>query len=323
MALFNLEGEMKSIFLIMCVCLSGIFSAPPRQDYPPLPSELAFIALLGQDGPYSINLVDRETLEPYEIYRSEVYIHSINWSPQGDLLAITQGNRFVSEVCILTIEGALQRCLSESPLWYTAPLLVRNTPLTWSSDGTKIYYTTQDGEMRRLIEVDIQTSETLQTIYEMEESNEYVNMTWTPDLKYILISTSPSGRVPTTLVNRETGETQIVEDIVVPYLDELEPHTETQVCPDFSPQNHYLTSITYTDYFDGSYYGSQMVIFDPAGTIIHTIASPDHLLYCPAWMFSDDSFYLFRRNNREEWMGIFTLYRLYGLYGLWRNRCYS
>jgi hypothetical protein len=104
-----------------------------------------------------------------------------SWSPDGRLLAVfsyssglnpnVEGTQYVdkTQMCLLDRSGTVARCMAEAP-----PLWIRFRA-TWSADSQKLYYLAgfeSDTDVTRLVEADVNTGETLRTIYSYTRDTE-------------------------------------------------------------------------------------------------------------------------------------------------------
>jgi len=312
--------------VIMCVVfflslilfrVSTIVSSSSSEQ---LPTNLVFTGKLTQDSAPTLVFLDAMTLEATPLYTDEsaIQLRAMSWSPQGDLLAVLRieksdnENFYPTAICIVTLTGELQTCFDDKPpVWYAvSPFLIDyEYTVTWSTDGTKVYFVTEDVQhtMRRLIEADVVTGATLRPIYEVAAMNEDQIPTviiWTPNLEYVAAGVGLTERSGT-LVNLDTGRQLDLSTVVIawPYgTDPSRPEGSGYICNGFSPQNSYLTAI--------NEYDNRLIIFDKELNILHTVQDfgidGRVKIYCPTWSADDSTIYFFVLNLDHEPNYIFT-----------------
>jgi hypothetical protein len=312
--------------LALCafVLLSFGLSRPSiaQDDSTTLPADLIFTVpespdLFWAHQPHNrLVRLDAQTLEISPFYTDDVAveIRALDWSPQGDQLVIYRRyaplstSKYASphELCILDAGGSLLRCIQDRPSMFLDE--VKDYHVSWSADGQTIAFVADreiegDNHELVLVEVDVNTGETLRTLY----STSYIwrketpkRLAWTPALDVVLVGVKiPSdGRSPL-LVDLQTGaETSI--DTFVPEHQHL-----GYVCPQFSPNGTYFSA--YLDYdldeynpwgldFGALHHISQLVIMDRGGSIKATLGEPNgtdmlQFVDCPVWPPDEQSFY--------------------------------
>lgn len=289
---------------------------------PPLPSDIVFGANAGnsleylQAGPFVLTLLDHRTMEFIELYRSDHDIPvPLSWFPQGDLLAFAlKSDRGMNagepmEVCILTVTGVLQTCFEDKMIYF--PSYIEDT-VTWSSDGTTVYFVTRSEQTWQLIAADVVTGQTLDVLFETP----FVADTWrtgkptrwSSNLRYVGLELGFL-RTEATIVNLETGEEIDIHHVLQPYMDEtIQQSHNYYVCPGLSPSRNYLAALIPITYLSNSTQieTNRMVIFDPQGIVIHVFDPTDSIASCPVWPDDERYFYFTRYNPQEGWSGIFT-----------------
>lgn len=287
---------------------------------PWLPSDIAFTAIAedsdASTGPYVLALLDSKTTQTTELYRSDHLVpHPLSWSPQGNKLAFTGMNNTgmengeMMEVCVLIVADSRQTCLEDKLVYFRSIL---NDVVTWSEDGTKVYFVTLKQQTWCLIEADVLTGKTLRVVYETPYSDDEWwkrrPTRWTADLSYVGLEIGYDGETGI-LVNLKTREEIVIRDILQPYIDptvEQEHPGHNYVCPEFSPSANYLAALIPTGYIGTEPITNRMVIFDTKGEVIHLFEPSESTTSCPTWVEDELRFYFRRYNRQEVWEGIFS-----------------
>ena len=324
----NMNAIKRLLILLIFSCEMLLFPAFSHQSAgeikaltgPWLPSDIVFAAVAkngdANTGPYVLALLDSETMQITELYRSDHFVpNPFGWSSQGDKLAFTgmndtsMENGEMVEICILTVVDSHQTCL-EDKLAYFGSIL--NEVVTWSEDGSKVYFVTLKQQTWRLIEVDVSTGKTLRVVYETPYSDDEWwrrrPTRWTDDLNYVGLEIGYA-RETGVLVNLKTNEEVIIHDILQPYIDptvEQEHPGHIYICPNFSPSSNYLAALIPTGYIGTEPITNKMVIFDTKGEIIHLFEPSESTASCPTWTEDELEFYFRRYNRQEVWGGIFS-----------------
>ncbi len=311
--------------LIMGIGLSRHVAHAQSSTLERLPSDLVFTSRISLDWETaipSLTLVDAATLEMSSFYvREDAYqLRVMSWSPQGDVLAVLHIYPNVetviypypdvvyghpTELCIVTLSGARQTCFQDHPPWLfdTAPFLIDyNYTVTWSIDGQKVYFVAEDTTtgIRRLIEADAVTGETIRALFETEAWNGDgfpTIMIWPPALDYVAAGIGFFERSGS-LVHLETGEQHNLSGIVVSWPGgdlRDQPEGAGFVCNSFSPRGTYLTAI--------DEYDDRLLVFNMELNITHVI---DGLgfdgrakIYCPTWSADEGTFHFVVKDMRD------------------------
>jgi len=286
----------------------------------PLPSDIVFGARNDDSNGSSsffLAILDDRTEEFVDLYRSDHDILvPLSWSPQGDLLAFVSKDApgmeegATMEVCILTVEGVLQTCFKDK-MAYFMRYYDENT-VTWSADGSKVYFVTLKEQVWQLIEADVSTGQTLgvrfETPFVMDTQQTEKPTIWSSDLRYVGLDLGFL-RTEATIVNLETGEELDIHHVLQPYMDEtIQQSHNYYVCPGFSPSRNYLTGLIPITSLSNStgIATNRMVIFDPQGDIVHVFEPTGSIASCPVWAEDEGYFYFTRYNPQEGWSGIFS-----------------
>lgn len=301
-----------------CLLVIVLLNLPPSSTYATfsgqLPTDLIFTGWL-QDNEASLARLDAETLEVHPFYtdKSAILLRAISWSPQGDVLVILRiedsdnGSFYPTSICTLTITGEFRLCFDDKPsLWYSqAPSLIDyDYNVTWSADGSKIYFVTSDEvhHTRSLVEASTVTGKTLRTLYTTDAVNPDgipTVITWAPQLSYAAVGIRLHEREGI-LINLKTQKQQELSKIIKAFqFDSIpEPPGAGFICDSFSPQGHYLTAIDETV--------GQIIIFDMQLQIQHIIGNFDRedsthlLLDCPTWSSDERYIYFIARNLKNQ-----------------------
>lgn len=191
-----------------------------------LPNDLTF--LIHDDAGYALMLYDHETDEVEELYWPDdaINLSPVSWSPQGDLLVVWELYQpngegifegLVNFYCVITPQGVRQFCFDSQPSVPHDGPYWEEYRVTWSADGKFVYFVTQDGSHRRLIEANVETGATERVIYEMEYNGTVFDdgtyfwfpptFLWTSDLQYVAVGVGDMEQTTRLLVNTETQET--------------------------------------------------------------------------------------------------------------------
>jgi hypothetical protein len=323
--LFRLQNCRTSRASLVILGLSLVLSVPAKtcsSFEEQLPTDLVFTGKESLPGVPTLALLDATTLEVTPIYTDETVreLRVMSWSPQGDLMAVlsidaedNERGGFSAHLCTVTVSGMLQTCFAgRFPDYYgEAPSMIDyNYTVSWSSDGKKIYYVTENEHrtMRQLVEADTATGEILRTIYETPRVNEEhipTLLAWEPELHFVAAGIGLSERSGV-LTNLETGEQQDLAQIVAPWpysAGSDSPDGFGFVCDRFSPQGTYLSAVNKDD--------GQLIIFDTTLHIDHIIDgfgiedSTDGIIYCPAWTEDETAVY-FAVRDLPDFTSVFT-----------------
>jgi hypothetical protein len=305
------------IWMLLPVSIS-FGQTPP----PPLPSDIVFGANAGnsleylQAGPFVLTLLNSHNMEFVELYRSDHNVPvPLSWSPEGDLLTFAlKSDRGMDEgepmeVCILTVTGVLQTCFEDQMIYF--PSYIEDT-VTWSSDGTTVYFVTRREQTWQLIAADVVTGQTLDVLFETPFVADAWRTSkptrWSSNLRYVELELgSPS--IAVTIVDLETGEELDIHHVLQPYMDEtIQQSHDYYVCPGFSPSRNYLAALIPITRLGNSteIATNRMVIFDPQGNIVQIFEPTGSVVSCPVWAEDERYFYFTRYNPQEGWSGIFT-----------------
>ncbi len=244
--------------------------------------------------------LDAETgqVSPFYTDDSAVFLKALSWSPAGDRLAYLRvqfdGRSYSSQLCLLDQAGAPQGCFADPPVGYTS--VFDDNAISWSADASRLVYVGGDSTARRLLEADVQTLETVRSVYEYalppRELDHPPVLAWTDDLAYLTLGLGDQTRVqqgmPVLLVDLNSGEA-----VDLTHIPGAQGASLFVVCPYFSPQGTYLTAYN----FDVPETPSQpqFLILNPQGAIVATIeaAPPLNALPtgCPAWQADEAAFY--------------------------------
>jgi hypothetical protein len=288
----------------------------------PLPADLLFTGKESLDSPPTIFLVDADTLEPTPIYTDETALdlRVMSVSPQGDLLAVLHvlpkpegAYGYPTRLCIVTLSGDVQTCFQDSLATYyreLPELIEYQYTVTWSVDGTKVYFVTEDTARGTcsLVEADPSTGEILRTLYEIGRMDDHwipTILTWSPDLKYVAAGVMRFDRSGI-LVNLETGEQRDLSEIVVSWRGgdmRDQPEGTGYVCNSFSPQGTYLTAI--------DEYSNHLIVFDTELQVVDVIDDFGgdrgfSIYYCPAWSLGESTLYFLVYDTRELFQYVVT-----------------
>lgn len=286
-------------------------------DASSLPADLVFGAngqvtdeMLGRE-PYVLALLDGETLQVSELYRAPQgqKLTPISWSPSGDLLAfrqLAQRDRY-AQICIVSISGELQTCFEDYvPDYYDPGLYPPLNHVTWSENGTSVYFVVQDYKSVRLVDGDVLSGEVVKTIYETDysvkkEAYEPPVLSWTPNLSHVAVAVGYPGQSGF-IVNLETGESLSLETVFQPYLTEIqeaerEALGNRETCPDMSPTGTYLTALAPT--YPAPVH-HRLIVFDKDDEIHYEIEPDDHEFFCPTWTHDEQGFYVYSYTKSEE-----------------------
>ena len=292
---------------LLTMVLAVSLNAEPllAQTDDPAPADLIFsTGQVTPDGlPQAHNVLARLDLatgqaSPFYTDESAVYLKALSWSPDGERLAYLRvefdGRNYADQLCLLDRSGAAQGCFDDAPVGYTA--VFYNNDVTWSADGSKLYFVGGDVNTRRLLEADAQTRETLRSLYEYalppRELDHPPVLAWTDDLAYLTLGLGDQTRIqqgmPAQLIDLNSGEA-----VDLTHIPDAQGASLFVTCPYFSPQGTYLTAYN----FDVPETPSQpqFLLLNTEGTIVATIeaAPPLNVLPtgCPAWQANEASFY--------------------------------
>jgi hypothetical protein len=301
-----------------------------QEDSTSLPSDLIFTVpespgLPWRDQPLNqLVRVDAETLEISPFYTDDVAVEvrALDWSPQGDKLAIyrklpsTDGHAFPRELCIVDAKGTLLNCMEDHP-----PMIMAYSGeeidyhVTWSTDEQTLVFVADreiegDNRERLLAEADVNTGQTLRILYRCSYTFRMESpkaLAWTSALDAILVGVrGSSGDQPALLVDLQTG-TETPIDTLVPEHQRL-----GSICPQFSPNGTYFAANLYYDLREYNPWGLagdrlyHPVIFDREGQIQASLGDPGsgeltRFSECPIWLPDEQSFFVLGgRNNPEQ-----------------------
>ncbi len=170
------------------------------------------------------------------------------------------------------------------------------TRITWSADGSQLYFVGGNSTARRLLEADAQTLQTERIVYEYalpaSELDHPPVLAWTDDLADLTLGLGDQTRVqqgmPAQLVDLNAGTT-----VDLTHIPGAQGSSLFVVCPYFSPQGTYLTAYN----FDVPETPSQpqLLILDTQGAIVSTVEPSPPLnalpTGCPAWQADETAFY--------------------------------
>jgi hypothetical protein len=297
------------ILLLISVC------APQAQAQAPLPADLVMTAgKLNDKGEEIVSLVRWDAQEEkfypfYEQTLPRVLLTPLQWSPDGTLLAFERIELPESisaagkhEICILTREGMLVTCspnLAEGRLAKGQDRSDFFERAIWSADSRYVYFSYAPAESPDTVifmlradtgataRNNTNTNTDLQEVYRYPSDN-YINLSWTPDLKYILAGVNNGDRADdpgTMLINVDSGQTINLKNT-------LPSDTVLYVCAGFSFDNQYATARLVD--FETNEEG--LAIFNLTGTVITTLKVPRTLdglgsIYCPTWQPDRSAFY--------------------------------
>jgi hypothetical protein len=302
------------ILLVISVC------APQAQAQALLPADLVMAAgTLNSDGEEIISLVRWDAQEEkfypfYEQTLPRVLLTPLQWSPDGTMLAFERIELPESisasgkhEICILTREGVLVTCssnLADGQLAESQERADFFERVIWSADSRYVYFTyispegidtvvyalRADNRTEGRNDTNTNTDANIQEVYRHTNlpRTRSANLSWTPDLKHILVgvnSSSRTRRVGALLINVDSGQTINLKNT-------LPSETLLYVCAGFSFDNQYATA-RLAD-FKADEKG--LAIFNMTGTVITTLKVPrttDGLgsIYCPTWQPGRLAFY--------------------------------
>ncbi len=299
-------GYLSLLSLLLLMIVANFSAAPLRaQADTASPADLIFST--GQVTPNGLaqahNVLARldaatGQASPFYTDESAVYLKALSWSPAGDRLAVLRvqfdGRNYTSQLCLLDQAGAPQGCFDDAPVGYTA--VFDDNAITWSPDGSRLYFVGGDATTRRLLEADVQTHQTRRSLYEYALSAGELDhppvLAWTTDLATLTLGAGDQTRVqqgmPVLRVDLDTGAT-----VDLAHVPGAPGSSLFVVCPYFSPQGTYLTAYN----FDVPETPSQpqFLLLDKQGAIVSTIepAPPLNALPtgCPAWQADEAAFY--------------------------------
>jgi WD40 repeat protein len=304
--------------ILTLISLGALLTASGyAQELSPLPSDIVFSASSGEIdeslGNYRYNIlgfIEAESLEVRQFYIDETasLIKPLSWSPNGNLLAIlrvvlTGESEATADICVLGRSGELQICFDDKPSGSIPGLrsVEQQYLVTWSPDSTHLYFVAEDviGNQGtyRLVEVDVSTGQTLETVYQVEFTISYYNpiMIWTPTMDQIAIGVPNYPRIgQAKVVDIKTGNEWRVGDIV--------NDQEIDICGAFSPLGNYLIASINTDETDGIIVNA-FVVFDKEGEIVHTVdvsAYAATSFQCPTWSADESSFFIYLNSSEVE-----------------------
>jgi hypothetical protein len=324
----NLRKSLQLLSLALLILWTSFVPALKAQqpESLQLPQDLVFTGKdeLTGDGPLTLALLDATTLEVRQLYIDEtaVDIKPLAWSPQGDQLSVVRilepGSVPSSstsldylnptQLCIITLAGDLSTCFSAIPpdYAYTAPFLIDyNYFVTWSEDGERLYFVSEELPVRRLIEASVDTGETLRTIYEFPATDEIgipSTAIWTDDLTYLSIGVGLHDRKGV-LVELGTGEEYDLAQIIAPLSTEnWDSASYGYICPSFSPQGTLLSAIDEHE--------NHILIFDTKLEIIATIGNQStdrtQRIECPTWSEDGQQIYFFVDNRLADTNSLYS-----------------
>ncbi len=302
------------LLTVLCLC-APIFIHPDKlRAQPPLPGDLIFSTgqLNARGVPASHNVLarlDPRTGQVVSFYTdpTAIYLKAMSWSPQGDVLAFLRfqwdGRSYSAQLCLLKRSGVLQGCFEDRPV--NALGVYDENMITWSADGTRLYFVSGDDISRRLLEAEVKTGKTLRTLYKYDlQENETDNppiLAWTSDLRYLTIGAGDHTRV-------QQGLPVLLIDLTANQKIDLSHIPGTQgknlfvVCPFFSPQATYLTANNYD--VPEAPITPQFLLLDNRGALISDIkaAAPADALPqgCPAWQKDEKALYFSASQGTEQ-----------------------
>jgi hypothetical protein len=230
-------------------------------------------------------------------------LRALQWSPDGNLLAIGRfeeidggvGNgeqKFLSQICVLTKQGALQTCAEDSPFdpQYSG---VENQAhvVTWSADGSSIYFVIRENDTLRLVEADASTGKRKRSVYELDLTGLeiYPLVHWTPDLDYMLVGAGNDQGVYVAYTVSLANSRQYP---LAPQERGLKT-TPRIACPQFSPQGSYVAMLDYPN--NSSSFPQILDIVDKQGGVIHRIDGAQvpglRSVNCGIWAADESAFY--------------------------------
>jgi len=272
---------------------------------PPLPGDLIFSTgqLNARGVPASHNILarlDPRTGQVVSFYTDPmaIYLKAMSWSPQGDLLAFLQfkwdGRNYAVQLCLLTRSAVLQGCFQGKPVNVLG--VYNENMISWSADGTRLYFVSGDDTSRRLLEAEVRTGKTLRTVYKYDLQDNETDyppiLAWTSDLRYLTIGAGDHTRVqqglPVLLIDLKANR-----KIDLSHIPGAEGSSLFVVCPFFSPQGTYLTAYNFD--VPEAPITPQFLLLNNLGTLISDIkaAAPADVLPqgCPAWQKNEKAFY--------------------------------
>ncbi len=250
-------------------------------------------------------LQQADTLETALFYQDKdaELVRALSWSPTGELLAIYRvlpaddGNKtsMPRQLCLLDRTGKLKRCFDETPPRYTSYPDEPEThyPISWSADGSRIYFLSEhvlgtNHVVRRIVEADVSTGQTLRTLYE-QEANAATHtlpapVSWAAPLQTVVVGVSVQwdewrgyGQ-SIYLLDLNFGQVRLELPEVMP------PETTLEyVCPQLSPHGDYLVArVSYnpTQYAQNDVpdvaapFWFMYVVVDQWGTVQATLGEP-------------------------------------------------
>jgi WD40-like Beta Propeller Repeat len=318
------------ILLVISVCV------PQAQAQAPLPADLVMAAgTLNSDGEEIISLVRWDAQEGrfysfYEQTLPSVLLTPLRWSPDGTMLAfqrmeLSESTSAASkhEICILTREGVLLACsinLAEGQLATIQERADFFERVIWSADNRYVYFAYISPESPDTViyalradsgtigrnTTNTNTDANIQEVYRYANTPAIApaNLSWTPDLKHILVGVNNADRTEdlgAALVNVDNGQTIDLKSLFASTSDTL-----SYVCAGFSFDNQYATArITNSQTREKG-----LVVFNLTGTIVATlkISRTDDALgsiYCPTWQPGRLAFYWIGSDTQDPLDRIF------------------
>ncbi len=296
-----------SLLGLLTLVLAVNLNAEPlrAQTDNPLPADLIFSTGQADSGglPQAHNILARLDIQARQVSlfytdESAAYLKALSWSPDGEHLAYLRvefdGRNYADQLCLLDQAGAPQGCFDDAPVGYTS--VFDDNGITWSADGSKLYFVGGDSAARRLLEADVQTHETLRRLYEYalppRELDHPPVLAWTDDLAYLTLGLGDQTRIqqgmPAQLIDLNSGEA-----VDLTHIPDAQGASLFVTCPYFSPHGTYLTAYNFDVPETPSQ--SQFLLLNAQGTIVSTIeaAPPLNVLPtgCPAWQADEAAFY--------------------------------
>jgi hypothetical protein len=312
--------SIKLIVLISWATLNMPTWHPQSQSQ--LPNDIIFSATNGEEdesrgqGALKYNFlgrVDADTLDTRWFYedRTASALIPLSWSPDENLLAVLRVVAIDSRasdinLCIITALGEQQTCSSDRVVDWSSNRL-------WSVDSQRAYFVTEDisgnNAIRYLVEMDVVTGETLQTLYQVEyEQSEHwpPAMGWSSDLSYVMVGVGSWDRIrqvgPARLVNINSGEELI--------LDTIEGRENIVICREFSSLETYMVALEDKSYNDSSVLDS-LIVLDTEGIVVQIVdlSSYDDISNygCPTWSKDEKTFFFYLSSGAAQYILSYSL----------------
>lgn len=271
-----------------------------------LPNDLIFAGIPSDSIGAVLLRLDANTLQITPFYEDNLStigrINVLSWSPDRKRLAIYRSlipdrNNFqnrIPQICIIKRDGILLQCMDELP--YINPNKYGESQiqsLTWSTDGSKIYFMASDKQISqlRLVEVDAQTGKTLQTLSEFNTDTKII---WSYTLDYF----AQEQREPSVSGNSQATFTYLPTNTAFQPQQRVDLLSQSahfdRLCPETSPMGQYFVIM------GGESPTDKFTIFDRQGQIAFRVSSssfPDlEIESCPSWQ-QDEQVLYFRANT--------------------------